>query len=176
MKFRSNSKILIDNSDNKLSISTEPLIDRGNRCWVKYSINIDNNFDEIKNILNKTEEQFEILYCDFRQHFKINYITKLDFERQMTKDDYINDLTFMNDEIIKCKNAINIYKQLERNDLVNRYTNLINNEQHKMFQVNTKKEFDNYLDYIESLIVDNEKKIMEKVSLNMVSIWENASI
>ena len=176
MKFRSNTKILIDNSDNKLSISTEPLIDRENRCWEKYSINIDNNFNEIKNILNKTEEQIEILYCDFRQHFKINYITKLDFERQMTKDDYINDLTFMNDEIIKCKNAINRYKQLERNDLVSRYTNLINNEQHKMFQVNTKKEFDSYLDYIESLIVNNEKKIMEKVSLNMVSIWENDSI
>ena len=176
MKFRSNTKILIDNIDNKLSISTEPLIDRVNRCWIKYSINIDNNFNEIKNILNETEEQFEILYCDFRQHFKINYITKLDFERQMTKDDYINDLTFMNDEIIKCKNAINRYKQLERNDLVRRYTNLINNEQHKMFQVNTKKNFDSYLDYIESLIVDNEKKIMEKVSLNMVSIWENASI
>ena len=176
MKFRSNSKILIDNSDNKLSITTERLIDRNCRCWTKYSINIDNDFNEIKNILNKTEEQFEILYCEFKMFFKINYITKLNDDCKMIKDDYINDLKFMNDEIMKCKNAINKYKQHNRNDLVIKYTNLINNEQHKMFQVNTNKEFDSYLDYIENLIVTNEKEIMNNVSLNTVSIWENSSI
>jgi hypothetical protein len=40
-----------------------------------------------------------------------------------------------------------------------------------MFQVNTKDEFDSYLDYIDSLIVKNEKNKMEQLSINIKSVW-----
>jgi len=170
MKFRSDTKIFINNNDNKLSITTEPILDRANRCWVKYDIIIDNDDNEIKNILNESNE---ILYGKFKRLFSINYVIKLDCERKMTREDYMSDLDFMKGEILKCKNAIIKYRSSGREDLVIRYQNLIENEQYKMFQVNTKEEFESYLDYIESLIVQNEKNIMEQLSTNIMTIWDD---
>jgi hypothetical protein len=171
MKFRSNTKVIIDNSDNKLSIIIEPIIDRASRCWVQYSINIDNTFNEIKKVLNTSDNKIIILYGVFKKLFCINYVSKLNYERKMTYDDYMKDLDFMKDEILKCKNAIIKYKHIGNDNMVTRYENLINNEQHKMFQVNTKDEFDSYLDYIDSLIVKNEKNKMEQLSINIKSVW-----
>lgn len=167
MKFRSDTKIFINNNDNKLSITTEPIIDRTNRCWVKYAININN---DVKNILN---EPNEIMYGNFKRLFSINYVIKLDYERKMTREDYMTDLDFMKGEILKCKNAIIKYRSSKREDLVIRYQNLIENEQHKMFQVNTKEEFESYLDYIESLIVQNEKNAMNQLATNIMSVWDD---
>lgn len=178
MKFRSDVKVIIDNIDNKASIIIGPIIDRTNKKWSKYAINIDiNEFKTIKNILintthNSIDNKIIILYSDFKKHFKINYVSELEYEHKMSREDFMNDIDFMRDEILKCKISINKYKQINRNDLVTRYENLINNEQHKMFQVNTKEEFDNYLDYIENLITESEKEAMNKMSAKTITAWE----
>ena len=145
MKFRSDTKVIIDNIDNKAFISIGPIIDRTNKKWSKYAINIDiDEFQIIQNIVSDTkyniiDNNIVILYGEFKKHFKINYVNKLDYEHKMTKEDFMNDVDFMKNEILKCKISIGKYKQMNRNDLVVRYENLINNEQHKMFQVDTKE-------------------------------------
>ena len=177
MKFRSDSKVTIDNSNSELTITIGPILDRADRCWVKYTINIDVcDFKIIKDTLNNatydniTDNIIELSYGEFKSHFRINYISKTDYERKMTKDDFIKDLDFMRDEIIKCQNSINKYIQMNRLDIVNKYINLINNEQHKMFQVETKEQFNSYLDDIEILITEKEKEDIETVYTNISSM------
>lgn len=179
MKFRSDTKVIIDNIDNKVSIIIGPIIDRTNKNWSKYSVNIDTNeFKTIKNILINTknniiDNKIVILYSEFKKHFRINYVNKLEYECKMTREDFMNDIDFMRDEIMKCKISVNKYKQSDRKDLVIRYENLINNEQHKMFQVDTKEEYDNYLDHIENLITDYEKEAMDKMNIKTMTSWDN---
>jgi hypothetical protein len=144
-------------------------------------LNNFNNHMEIKDesmLASKTNIYFTTDYKHFKKHFKIISASKIDPDIPMTETDMLDDLTFMNDEIVTCQINMNMFKQ--KGDMVRYafYNNMLNTQQHKMFHIPTSEQYDEYLNKISLLVSTNvefdkiqNKKIMDEVSWISETIW-----
>jgi hypothetical protein len=202
IKFRQADNVHIifglDNGDhmNNVSISSAqifphiiigPLIDRMRCVKSFYEIIVEDHPDiqkisrEYFSVMSQTgdEIRFATKYTDFKKHFKIVYAHELnELSTPLTDDDLIEDLDFMKREIVTCQINMNILKQKGDMDKFSFYENLINNQQHIMFQVHTAEQYAEYLDKIAKLldnnaddVINKEKQIMNDVMNLSKEVW-----
>ena len=194
IKFRQTDNVTIvfaanDNKQNISHITIGPLIDRV-RCFKAfYAITTEDN-PSIQELLKEqfnvslkleTDTCFTINYKEFKKYFKITYARELtNLGSLMSDDELISDLDFMKNEIVTCQINMNILKQ--KGDMIKYafYDNMINNQQHLMFQIPTTVQYAAYLDKIANLLDKNdvnvtqkekEKKIMNDVMDVSNNIW-----
>lgn len=177
MKFRSNDKVFIYNKLNGIEIIVGPILDRNNRVWKKYIIYTKIKY-KFEDLVKKYKTSFDdnniivIKYSEFKRVLKIDYIKEINnFKIIMSEQDYLNDLKFMNDELIKCKNNEKRYRENGNNNLAKFYYNLINKNQYRMFQFNDKETYNKYLKHIDDIIKEKQKEKIEKFSLLYQNIW-----
>ena len=122
--------------------------------------------------------RFKTIYKTFRNLFEIDHVKMMtDKITPMSDQDLLDDLDFMNNEIIKCKIAMNIFYQ--KSDMIkyNAYRQLIYTDTHKMFQLQSPDEYNNYLDHISLLIkgssIDDTKKEFNHMRDVSESIWND---
>ena len=201
VKFRNDSHITIcfecrpnyciNNIDKPLQndVIIGPIINRNNCTKIFYNIEImekNKLYDICMKYFNycmyrsKNRNiiiQFDINYKLLKKYCKIVHVCERE-SIEMTENDFLNDLDYMNDEIMKCKMNMDLMKFKKEFDKYNFYQELINNKQHTMFQLLSINNYNAYLDKI-SLVVNNynsisieqEKEIMNDIIDISHTIW-----
>jgi phosphate-selective porin len=194
MKFRQSDEVTIilknDNTMEYIEIIIGPIIDRVNLMKINYQITVEND-TEIKNISKNnfetvykietdtkivSEIKYKTKYREFKNHFKIIYVNEKD-KVLMSNQDMIDDLDFIKNELITCQINMNLLKQKGETEKLHFYENLINYEQHRMFQIPSADMYNEYLDKIAKIldkeIGDDSTKNMEKKIMNNILSLSN---
>lgn len=199
IKFRQTSDVTIVLTSNdactdqtnityKLShITIGPLVDRVKYVKCFYAISVDENPDFQKiskehfteSYNSEHEIRFTTKYKEFKKYFKIVCARELnDLSTPLSDQDLINDLDFMKSEIVTCQINMNLLKQKGDMTKYAFYDNMINKQQHLMFQVPTPEQYASYLDKIAKLLDKNvddvtnkEKQIMNDVMEVSKNVW-----
>lgn len=98
--------------------------------------------------------------------------------RILTDECLLNDLEFMQEEIVTIKINMNLMKQKGELSRFAFYENLINNKLHTMFQFSSKDEYDTYIAKITTLIKSDkiQKLCSDEIESLHQIIHENSSI
>lgn len=148
-----------------------PLIDRVRCVKSFYAVTIDGDPDiwKISNdhltISYRSGDKicFTTKYKEFKRYFKIVCAHELsNLSIPLTDKDLLDDLDFMKSEIVTCQINMNVLKQKGDMDKFTFYDNMINNQQHVMFQVPTAEQYALYLDKIGKLLDNNDENITNK--------------
>ncbi len=128
--------------------------------------------DQLRDDLKITT--YKTIYKKFRNLFEIDHATKMNENTiPMTNQNLLDDLDFMNNEIIKCKIAMNNFYQNSDMTKYNAYRQMIYTDTHKMFELESPEEYNNYLDHISKLIPDYNIDDTKKEFDNMRDVSEN---
>lgn len=189
----------------KSNIIIGPIIDRIYCVNNMYTITLESytdlldickrNFTEICQSAVDDKVHYKTKYKEFRKYFKIVCVEKInDATISLTDVDMINDLDFMQSEIITCMMHMDLLKQrcnisrnvnesLENTSDMKRYNfydNMINKQQHLMFQISTAEQYVEYLNKIAKILDKNtddvdvtlkEKQIMNNVMNISNTMW-----
>ena len=183
--YRIYKKIPIINLSN-VSIILGPVTNRIKCTKSYYDIKILNEYNNVYDTCLKHFEscimraknrnilvQFDINFKKLKKYFNISHASEI-HANSMTDNELLDDLDFMNDEIIKFKIKMNILEQQNEHSKLNFYKDLLNDKQYIMFQIPSANEYMEYLDKISTLLDNkssNEKRIMNEVMNLSYNVW-----
>ena len=172
MKFRPNDKVNIKVTDNDVFIEIGPVIDRENRVWRYYQAFITR--EDTQKLINAKQNVSSrpYFYREIKDMIKIREVKALkDKDSQLSRDDIMEDLGFIQDELLKCEQIMNLWKERNVAEKFGFYYNLIFNETHKMFGFSSKEVYDKYLDEIERISNEIYKKEASKFAKVSRDVW-----
>lgn len=163
-----------------IDIIIEKAINRFNFGWDTYRVvlpeqitfdeilcSIMSVIDKLKHHVSSQLQQMTITYvmnyAMFKSLFKTFKVTLIEDKFcPMTDECLMKDLEFMQEEIVTIKIQINLMKQKGETERVAFYEDLIENKLHVMFQLPSKKDYDDYISKITSLTKSEKIKTLYK--------------
>lgn len=167
-----------------------PIINRNNRSFEYFKVKVlpihttsdDKKYYKLKHydLIFSNDQDMINFYFDTHKksnhdkHIIIDCITlvqqfyiegcELDHSKKMTNLEMLDDLDYMN-EILENMRKIIDNSSSDRN-IVCKYNDLLHNNPHKIFEMNSCDEYFKYLDEIDKLLDNDDMIVMERVNKN----------